>query len=141
MKTFQIVNGDLVIGPGGFATIDGPAKVKQDLAVAVREPYGVDRFHPRWGTLLHEYVGMAVGDGTDLLIRSEINRVISNHMFSQNSVLERDSMRATRSRFSTGELIDRLDAVDVRQEYDRYHVRVRLRTLSGQPITLTRTVS
>ena len=141
MKTLLIENGDFVIGPGGFVSVDGPMKVKQDLAVAVREPYGSDRFHPRWGSLLHEYVGMAADDEMDLRVRAEITRLIQNYQFSQGQILERDTMRGRRSRFSTGELVDALQSIEVRQEFDRYHVRVTLRTLGRQEISLVRTVA
>lgn len=141
MKTLAIEHGDFVIGAGGFVTVDGPSKVKQDLAVAVREPYGSDRFHPRWGTLLHEYIGLAANDEMDMRVRAEVTRVIQNYQFSQGQVLERDTMQGRRSRYSTGELVDAITAIEVRQEFDRYRVKVTLRTLGRQEINLIRTVS
>jgi hypothetical protein len=141
VKTLQIVNGDFVIGPGGYATIDGPAKVKQDLGVAVREPYGSDRFHPRWGSLLHEYVGMPAMDEASMRIQAEVTRLIQNYQFVQGQMLQRDTMLGNRSRFSAGELVNTIQAIDIQQSYDSYAVRVTVTTLNNTPVTLVRAVS
>lgn len=140
MKSLLIENGDFVVGPGGYVTVSGPAKVKQDLGIAVREPYGSDRFHPRWGSLLHQYIGMPTGDDVDLTVRTEVIRLIQNYMLTQGQAIERDAMHNRRTRFSTGEIVDRLESIEVRQEYDRYRFRVVLRTLSGEEVQLTRQV-
>lgn len=141
MKTLVIRNGDLALGPGGFQTITGPQKVKQDLAVAMREPFGCDRFHPRWGSLLFDYVGRPVSLELEALIRGEITRLVQNYAASQGEALMQDRTRSQRrSRFSTNEVVSGVEAIQVRQEYDRYHIRVIVRTMAGEEITLTRTV-
>lgn len=140
MKTLLIENGDFVIGPGGYVTVDGPSKVKQDLGVAVREPYGSDRFHSRWGSLLHEYVGQPIAEGMDILIQSEVTRIVQNYSFQQGERLENDAMLGRHARYTTGELVDRMESIELRQEIDRYHVRVLVRTLSGDEISIVRSV-
>lgn len=143
MKTLLIENGDFVIGPGGYAMVSGAKKVEQDLGIAVREPYGSDRFHPRWGSLLHEYVGrysVADGGGTDVLIQAEIQRVVQNYSFAQGDQLERDATMGRRSRFGTGELVDSISSIEIRQETDRYHLRVKIKTLSGEQVSVIRSV-
>jgi phage baseplate assembly protein W len=93
MKTFQIQGGDLVIGPGGYATVSGPKKVLQDLSILVREPYGIDRFHPQWGGILEEFVGQEVNPVSRALVRGEIERLLQNYMVMQSRQIAADMSR------------------------------------------------
>lgn len=140
MKTLAIRNGDLAIGPGGYEMIDGEEKVRQDLGVAAREPLGCDRFHPRWGTVLHSYVGSAFAPETEALVRAEIIRVVQNYVAVQGEQMQRDANYRNRPRYSTSEIIDRIENIDVRQEFDKLHVRVTLRTVAGRSVTVVRLV-
>jgi hypothetical protein len=137
MKTFLIQNGDLVLGPGGFTTVTGAAKVKQDLAVAVKEPLGTDRFHPRWGSLLGNFVGTVGDPFTRQQVVSEITRIIRNYVAVHGDQLRADITGGRRSRYSTHELVADIDGVDVRQEFDRLYVRVNIRTVGGDQVVLT----
>lgn len=141
MQTFVIKDGDLVLGPGGFSMIDGPQKVQQDLGVSMREPFGCDRFHPRWGTVLTDFIGQPVHEGTKALVQSEVNRIIQNYVASQNLVMSQDAAAGRKSRFSSGEIINSIDAVDVQQQFDRFFVRITLTTVAGDRITLGRMVT
>lgn len=141
MKALEIRNGDLVVGAGGFTTIEGAAKVRQDLGIAVREPYGSDRFHPRWGTLLHEYVGTAVGSLSEMRIQAEIARIVQNYIRVQGEALERDVATNRRPRFSKDEVVERVESIAIRQEYDKFRVRVIVRTFSNTDIAIIRSVS
>lgn len=130
-----------MVGAGGYTTIEGAAKVRQDLGIAVREPYGSDRFHPRWGTLLHEYVGTAVGPLSEMRIQAEIARIVQNYIRVQGEALERDVATNRRSRFSKDEVVERVESIAIRQEYDRFRVRVIVRTFSNTDIAIVRSVS
>lgn len=141
MKTFAIEAGDFVLGEGGYALISGHEKVKQDLGIAMREPYGCDRFHPRWGSVLVNYVGEPVSQQTEFLVRAEAGRIIRNYIAVQGYVVEQDVQAQRRSRLGTNEVVIGVDGIDVRQEQDRYHVRVRLALFSGEEVSLTGTVS
>lgn len=141
MKQFAVVNRDLVIGKNGYTTIAGPAKVKQDLSIAVREPYGCDTNHPGWGSLLVEYVGRQVSDETEILIRSEITRIVSNYMVVQQEQMTQDALKSRITRFGAGEVVLDIEKILVRQDYDRYHVKVTVRTLGGEQVSLLGTVS
>lgn len=141
MKTLQLANGDLVIGSGGFVTVTGAAKVRQDLGVAVREPYGTDRFHPRWGSVLVNYIGQPVGPATDMLVRSEVIRLIKNYIAVQGEQMEFDATTGSKTRFVTSEIIQAINKIEVVQERDRYHVRVSLALFSGDLVTLTTSVA
>lgn len=137
MKTLAVRDGDLVVGPKGHTILEGEAKTRQDLGLALREPWGVDRFHPDHGSLLYRYVGEPVGIETEALIRAEIFRVVKNLIANQEAILTADNAKGAKPRFTTNEVISGVEGVDVAAQYDRYYVRVRLRTLAGSQIQQT----
>ena len=141
MRTFAIEGGDFVLGEGGFALVTGHEKVKQDLGIAMREPFGCDRFHPRWGSVLVNYVGEPAGEQVSFLVKAEVGRIIRNYIAVQGYLVEEDVKEQRRSRLNTNEVVVGVDGIDVRQEQDRYHVRVRLSLFSGEEVSLTGTVS
>ena len=140
MKTFLIQNGDLVVGPGGFTTVSGAAKVKQDLAVAVREPLGCDRFHPRWGSTLHQFVGTVGDELTKALIVSEVTRLVRNYVAVHGDQVSTTALTGARPRYSTEELVSDIASIDMRQEYDRLYLRVKVSLVSGDLVTLSSAV-
>lgn len=141
MKTFEIKQGDLAIGPGGFATVSGASKVKQDLAQAVREPLSCDRFHPRWGTVLANFVGSMGDDLTQGMIVSEITRIVRNYIASQGEQVRSDLVAGRKPRYGTDELVVDLGDIDLRTETDRLYVRVKVQTAANQTVTLTSVVT
>lgn len=141
MRAFALVAGDFVLGEDGYATVSGSQKVVQDLGVAMREPYACDRFHPRWGSVLPNYVGEPIDDQTALLVRSECSRLIRNYILVQGGIIEEDVKVKQRSRLSTDEVVAGVDGIDIRQDQDKYHIRVRLRLFSGNRVDLTGTVT
>lgn len=140
MKTFLIDGGDLVLGQQGYATVEGPPKLRQDLGVAVREPYGCDRFHPRWGSLLYEYVGMQADQEAAAYVRGEITRLIQNYIHVQGAILAKDRAANRRPRYGRGEMISDIKGIDIQQSFAQFKVRVTLLTLSDVEVTLTQTV-
>jgi phage baseplate assembly protein W len=140
MKTLELSNGDLVIGPGGFATIDGTKKVYQDLSVLVREAIGEDRFHPQWGGVLQEFVGQAISPFVEGDIRNEIQRLIQNYMVMQARQITADITMGRKSRFKPEEIVESLENIQFQQEYDRINVKVTIRTVAGESIDILRTV-
>lgn len=140
MRGFLVQDGDLVVGEGGFVLVDGPTKVRQDLSIAASEPYGCDRFHPGWGSLLDRYVAM--GDAVEgvALVRSEIARLVQNHIAIQNYNLQRDSQLGRPPRYKANELVDSIQSINVTQDQDRFFVRVVVSTLAGANIVLNGTV-
>jgi phage baseplate assembly protein W len=140
MKTFALRNKDFELGPGGYVIVTGPAKVQQDLGVAVREPLGIDRFHPGWGSLLPSFIGLIADDAMELRIRSEISRLIANYVLIQNEQIMQDSRRGRPSRFSTGELVDRIVSIEVIQQYDSFQVTASIQTVAGERVNLNTSV-
>ena len=140
MKTFRIANGDLVLTGTSFEEVTDEVKVRQDLGIAVREPYGCDRFHPQWGSLLDTYVGGPLTMESKALVQAEVARVVSSYMAKQATQQNADQMANRRSHFSANELVAQVTAIEVAQQMDALHVRVRLQTLTSSEVTLTSTV-
>jgi hypothetical protein len=140
MKALLVKNGDLVLGPGGFGIVEGTTKVQQDLSHSMREPFGNDRFHPKWGTVLPDFVGGLADQTSALLIRSEITRLVQNYLIVQQEQMTRAANAGRRPRFSTNELINEIEGIDIHQLFDRFFVRVRLLTLSEEQVVLLATV-
>jgi phage baseplate assembly protein W len=140
MQTFAIVNGDIRMSSGSYAVVTGEAKLRQDLSFALREPMGIDRFHPRWGSTLSEMVGEAVSERSSAAVEAEARRVVETYARVQADRLNTDATNRQVSRFSTGEVIRSIDSVQVRQEYDRLHLRIALTTMSRAEVVLMTTV-
>lgn len=141
MRAFALVAGDFVLGDSGYATVTGSQKVVQDLGLAMREPFACDRFHPRWGSVLPNYVGEPIDEQTAMLVRSECSRLIRNYIMIQGGVIEEDVKLKRASRLTTEEVVTGVDGIDIRQNQDEYHIRVRLVLASGNQVNLTGTVS
>lgn len=141
MRGLLIENGDLVVGQGGFALTDGPAKVRQDLSHAAAEPLGVDRFHPRWGSMLDRFVGLSYSDEAVALIKGEMNRLVRNYISIQNYNVREDQRLGRTNRYTAAELVSSIESISVAQNYDRFFVRVTVRTFGGASVVLAGSVS
>lgn len=141
MKSPKLVNGDFQIGPGGYLMVEGSQKVIQDLGAIVREPYGQDRFHPRWGTILEDYIGRAIGKESSALIRSEIQRLIQNYIVVQNQQMEKDAQAGRKPRYKPSEIVSAVSGIAVQQAYDRINVKVSVETQNGESFDILRSVS
>lgn len=140
MKQLALVDGDLAVGPKGHQTVTGPARIKQDLTLALREEYGLDRFHPRWGSLLNRYLGEILDDETRLLVQAEVNRVLQNYVIVQNAGLLSDMTYDVKGRYSTSDVVRSVMGVETQVDLDGVLLRVVLQTLSREEITLTEQV-
>jgi len=141
VKTLALQGGDLVVGPGGHKTITGSAKVRQDLALALGEPYGQDRFHPNWGSVLTDYVGRPVNSDTELLVRSEAARVVQMYIDVQRVEIVEDALAGRRSRFTTADVVARLDDVNTVIQFDTIRILLSLVTQAQENLTVSRTVT
>jgi phage baseplate assembly protein W len=141
VKTLALQSGDLVIGQAGHKTITGLSKIRQDLALALGEELGNDRFHPLWGSTLPKYVGMPIVGDTEMLVHSEIARVINAYISVQQSEVVNDSLAAARTRYSTADVVAQVTAINTSVSYDTIRAQVTLRTVSQQDVTINRTLS
>lgn len=140
MKQLELRNGDLVVGPGGHGTVRGARRIQQDLGAAVREAIGTDRFHPRWGTILQDYVGGVQNDESTMMIRAEIARVVQNYIVIQTEQITADMGLGLRPRYAPDEIVADVGNIEIQQRYDQVNVRVSVRTLQGDDVTILRSV-
>lgn len=136
MKTFAIRDGDLRVEGGNYAMVEGSKKVFQDLSMAVGEPIGNDRFHPNWGTTLDRYIGGVFNAETELLVRTEIFRVVRNYVEAQQAAMTARSMRGQRSPYSSEEVVRGLGGVQIDQRFDRINVKITIQTGGTEPVVL-----
>jgi phage baseplate assembly protein W len=141
MKTLALSGGDLVVGPGGLQLITGPAKIRQDLSLALIEEYGTDPYHPEWGSVLPRYVGLPVDDDTRMLVQAEVNRVVQQYMAQQQAQIGASATNNQATTMTTSDVVRSLDGVDVTVSFDMVRVVISLTTLSGQTLTISRTVT
>lgn len=140
MKTLLLSQGDLVIAPHGHATITGSPKIRQDLALALGEALGHDRFHPEWGSVLARYVGKPITAEVDLAVKAEVNRVMGVYIEKQRIAIENDSIRSRRSRMSLADVVRRVVHIQTEINADTIKVFLVLETMSRERVTISRTV-
>jgi phage baseplate assembly protein W len=85
MKTLLIRNGDLDLSGATYTLVRGAGKVKQDLAVAMLEPLGTDRLHPRWGSMMASYIGSNINPTNLFAITAEVRRIVANYIATQGA--------------------------------------------------------
>lgn len=141
MKTLALQGGDLVVGSQGHATISGNKKIRQDLALALGERYGNDRFHLTWGSTLPNYVGRPVTADSDLIVRSEVARVVQSYIDGQQAQIATDALSGTRSKYTTSDVVAQLNNIVTSIDLDTIHVKISLSTQAQESLTLTRTVT
>jgi len=84
MHGLSLHNRDLVLGQGGFERVTGAARIGQDLTVATLEPFGCDRFHPGWGSVLASYLGAPSTPSTPQVVLAEVDRLVANAIATQD---------------------------------------------------------
>lgn len=141
MITLQVIDGDLNLVGSSYVWLDGSNKLIQDLAFALEEEYGNDRFHPRWGSTLGEYVGTPQADIQKMLVQAEVERVVSNYMVIQRANLDRIVNMGGKPPFQSGEVIKSIDGVVITPSADTLNIQVNLTTVVGTSVTLQSSLS
>lgn len=142
MKTLAVVNGDLMVGQNGHSTISGAVKVRQDLAMALGEYRGTDRFHADvWGSVVQDFLGQPIDEHTEAEVRAEVDRTIRSYIAIQDQEVYQDMINGRRSRFATADVIRQVQSIDALVHYDAIDLTVLLLTQSGNAIELNRTAS
>lgn len=134
--SLQLIAGDLAIQGSKIATVSGVDKLRQDLDLWVRDNYGLNRFHPDYGSVLDSFIGGIIGPTTTLDVQAEVYRVLTNY---QNLQLRR--FKANPSKFSNAELLQDIVSVDVSTSYDTVTASVVVRTAAGVTANLNVKVS
>jgi hypothetical protein len=141
MKTLALVGGDLVLGDGGYRTLTGAARIRQDLSLALAEPYGQDTYHPQFGSVLASHIGEPLTPELELLVRSEVVRVVQQYVDGQQAQIAADALSGSRSRFSFQDVVQSVQSISTDIQYDTIKVTITLKTQSGGTIRVLRTVS
>lgn len=141
MKTLALSGGDLVVGPGGLQMQDGPAKIRQDLALCLGEEYGTDPYQPGWGSVLKSYLGQMIDSDTPMLVQAEVNRILQQYQALQQQQLATAAANNQQHTITTSEIIQTVNSVDVSVLYDSVRVVISLTTMAGQTLQISRTVN
>lgn len=138
MKTFALQSGDLVLAGNAYGMVAGTARVQQQIGLCLREPYGSDRFHTRWGSVLPEWIGRTIDNSTQLgiEIRSEIIRVVKNFIAAQNAAIEGRAVAGFRPVMLPSEVIVDVTDIKVQQDQDSIIVKATLVTQGGQEFSI-----
>lgn len=137
MKTLALRNGDLVVSGNALGMVKGVARVQQQVGLCLREPYGSDRFHPGWGSVLPEWIGRAIeGSGIQLELRAELIRVVKNFISSQTASIERRAVRGLRPVIEPAEILVDITDIKVIQERDSLVVKATLRTAGNREFSI-----
>lgn len=142
MKTLALSQGDLVVGRGGYATVSGGRKVQQELALALGEYFGTDRFHPnQWGSTVTDYLGQPVSEDLSFEVRAEISRVLEQYIAIQDQEIYQDFVNGRRTRYDAADVVRQVQSIDVQVNMTTIFVSISLLTLAGQTVQLNRTVT
>ncbi len=125
-------DGDLDLS----TTVEGLDKLKQDLSIWLREEYGVDRFHPNYGSVLQNFIGENIDELTLHLVEVEVIRVFSGFQQAQLNLIKQNP-----GKYSMDELLDRIITVNVKLDYDTVYADVTFVTAAGNIGALTESVT
>lgn len=134
--SLALENGDLHATGSRLDIVQGTAKLAQDVDLWLREDYGINRFHPQYGSILDAFIGGVVSPHTNTEVQSEVLRVLSNY---QNIQLSR--FQANPEKFSSEELLNDVSNVNTTVAYDKVVVTVNFTTAAGQAQQSTVTVT
>jgi len=121
---------------GQLQIIWGIDKLKQDIDLWLRERFGIDRFHPRFGSDLENYIGGIVDDDTSTEVSEEVLRVLRNYM-----AVQQQAFRNNPQEFSLSELLMEVVSVSSRVHYDTVSTSVTVANGERAAVTTNTTTS
>lgn len=130
--SFQVANGDLVLAGSRLATVSGSVKLMQDMTLWLAEEYGIDRFHPFYGSRLQSYIGGIINYNTQVMVYGEILRVLDNYQ-----KLQFNAYRQNPQLFSLAEMLYAINSVNVSLSYDTVGATISVANAVGQNLTTT----
>ncbi|MGW9067894.1 hypothetical protein ACWGQT_00380 [Streptomyces yangpuensis] len=140
VKALALVGGDLALGEGGYRQVTGAARIRQDLALALAEPYGHDPYHPEYGSVLSAYIGEPLTDELEMLVRSEVVRVVQQYVAAQQAGIAADALSGARARYSHQDVVQQVESISTDISYDVLKVVIAIRTQAGATVRIIRTV-
>ena len=149
-RSFKIVDGDLAIrGYQSCEMVDGVDKLIQDLRLWLTEQLGTDRFHPLFGSVLGDEIGLTGGElARDIVkIKGEIRRILQNYQAVQVQKLSKDRWKTTSEyipgsgySLSKDEILDKIGDIAVVVNGDVADISVKLQTHSRTDFILSLSV-
>lgn len=141
MQTLALVHGDLFIdSTGQYATYTGAARIRQDLTLALTEQYGANKFHPKWGSIVGNYIGNPLTVDIQQLVQAEVNRVVQNYIVLQQAQVLRNTTYDIAGVFDTSDVVQAVGPITVSNQFDTIFVSATLTTIARETITITRQV-
>lgn len=143
IQDLQLSSGDLVPSGRGFATVTGVSYLRQRIAMALQVPYGSDPYNPQWGSVLPGYIGRPQTAATTSLVSSETARVLQQLIAAQQALTRQVSITGSVTPYGADDIIasvDSVSAVRAPADPETMQVSLALTTLSGQQITVSRTL-
>lgn len=125
--SLKIENGDIALQGSAVSIVYGVDKLKQDVSIWLRERYQSDRFHLSYGSVLDNFIGSVIDDGTAFMVQSETMRVLQNFQSMQYRLLKEHP-----ERLSADEVLVSILDIQTKVSYDTVIVTVRFSTGSNK---------
>jgi hypothetical protein len=126
-----------VLGQHSFSSVTGSAKVSQDIAVATLEPFGCDRFHPGWGSILGTLVGTPSYPTAPQTVYTEVSRLVSNYIATQTATANLYSSQGSPTPYSSADLATGIVSWQTTQATTSVSASFDIGTVAGTPVTVT----
>lgn len=124
--SLMLSGGDLSTASSMLQTVSGTEKLEQDIHVWLTEAYQIDRFHPKYGSLMTSYIGQPMNVDSVFAIQVEVARVLSNLQSYQKQMYQQDP-----TLYSPDELLDYVDDISTVFDQDRLRIGITFRTATG----------
>ncbi len=126
--SLAVADGDLVRKGNSLAIVYGSEKLKQDLCLWVTERYGIDRFHPKMGSVLPDFIGSVINSNTRSMIQSEVLRILQNYQ-----AVQMQGIKSAPHKYSYSEILYSIDAINVAISFDTVSATVAVRNADNNP--------
>lgn len=147
-KSFALINGDLSLSGRAYLTVEGSAKLAQDLRLWVLEKIGIDPATPTYGSSLDG--GVINGVNIPSLIgqinsQAQTNQVqaVVQSLLVQYQQMQLDKIKVeivkygSKSTIPDDEILETINSVKAIDLQDMILVQVSLTTMAGTNLTLT----
>lgn len=125
--SFQVVDGDIALRGSSVGIVYGVEKLKQDVSIWLRERYRSDRFNSNYGSVLDNWIGSVIDDGTKSMVQSEVMRVLQNYQAVQYRLLKEHP-----ERLSADEMLVGITNIKTDIRYDSVNVTIQFTTGSKE---------
>lgn len=129
--SLAVQDGDLVQQGSALGLVFGVDKLRQDLQLWLTERHGGDRFHPRMGSVLQEFIGGIVNENSRVEVQAEVLRVLQAYQAIQVRKFKNDPQS-----LSVSEMLLSIDKITTTVKYDSVNVTIKLRNGKYQETTV-----